>query len=238
MMFFRFCAGGGFMLVIFIRTMFLFLLVVTVLRLMGKRQIGELQPYDLVVMIMISDLATVPMADVELPILTGVIPILTLLFSHVSLAFVSLKSQRARNLINGHPVVLIEKGRILESVLRGTRINLNDLLEQLRLKGQPDISAIRYAILETNGQLSVIPKQSEKPATAGDIHLHTPDPGLPFSLILDGNVMTQNLSRFRLTEQSLIKLLAKQGVQDPKTVFFAAMDETGGLVIQKKEGAS
>ncbi|MDR1205872.1 MAG: DUF421 domain-containing protein [Peptococcaceae bacterium] len=226
------------MLVIFIRTMFLFLLVVTVLRLMGKRQIGELQPYDLVVMIMISDLATVPMADVELPILTGVIPILTLLFSQVFLAYTSLKSQKARNLINGHPVVLIEKSRILEPMLRSTRINLNDLLEQLRLKGYPDISVINYAILETNGQLSVIPNPREKPVTAGDIHLNPPDPGMPFSLILDGTVMTQNLSRLRLTEQSLTELLIKQGVQDPKTVFFAAMDETGSLFFQEKEGAS
>jgi uncharacterized membrane protein YcaP (DUF421 family) len=205
---------------------------------MGKRQIGEFQPYDLVVMIMISDLATVPMADVELPILTGVVPILTLLFTQVSLAYVSLKSPKARNLINGRPVVLIEKGRIMEFMLRSTRINLNDLLEQLRVKGYPDISAIRYAILETNGQLSVVPNQSEKALTAGDIHLNRPDPGLPFSLILDGTVMTQNLPRFRLTERSLTKLLAKQGVRDPKTVFFAAMDETGSLVLQKKEGAS
>jgi uncharacterized membrane protein YcaP (DUF421 family) len=226
------------MLVIFIRALILFFLVVTILRLMGKRQIGEFQPYDLVVMIMISDLATVPMADVELPLLSGVIPILTLLFAQVSLAYVSLKSQRARNLINGHPVILIEKGKILEPTLRGARLNLNDLLEQLRSKGYPDISAINYAILETNGQISVVPKQSEKAATVGDLKLSLPDPGLPFSLILDGVVITQNLSRLNLTEKSLLKLLAGQNIHAPKDVFFAAMDETGGFICQKKEDAS
>jgi uncharacterized membrane protein YcaP (DUF421 family) len=223
------------MLVIFARTLFLFLLVVTILRLMGKRQIGEFQTYDLVVMIMISDLASVPMADVELPLLSGVIPILTLLLAQISLAYISLKSQKARHLINGHPAILIEKGRILEEILRCSRLNLNDLLEQLRSKGYPDISSVEYAILETNGQLSVIPKRDEKALTAGDIKLKLPETGLPFSVILDGVIMIQNLPRLNLTKGALLKLLAKHGIKDPKTVFFAAIDESGRLFWQKKE---
>jgi uncharacterized membrane protein YcaP (DUF421 family) len=226
------------MLVILVRTLFLFLLVVTILRLMGKRQIGEFQPYDLVVMIMISDLASVPMADVELPLLSGVIPILTLLLAQLSLAYISLKSQRARHLINGHPAILIEKGKIMEEMLRCARLNLNDLLEQLRSKGYPDISNVDYAILETNGQISVIPRCGEKALTAGDMKLDLPETGLPFSVILDGVIMTQNLPRLNLTKESLLKLLAQKGVSDPKTVFFAAMDETGRLFWQKKEDSA
>jgi uncharacterized membrane protein YcaP (DUF421 family) len=178
------------------------------------------------------------MADVELPLLSGVVPILTLLLSQISLAFLSLKSQKARHLINGHPAILIEKGKIMEDILRCTRLNLNDLLEQLRSKGYPDVSTVDYAILETNGQLSIIPKRGEKALTAGDMKLDLPDMGLPFSVILDGTIMTQNLPRLNLTKASLLKLLAKHGVSDPKTVFFATVDETGHLIWQEKEASS
>ncbi|HHY05785.1 MAG TPA: DUF421 domain-containing protein, partial [Clostridia bacterium] len=133
------------------------------MRLMGKRQIGELQPFELVIAIMISELAAVPMADTEIPLLDGIIPILTLLLAQVSLAYLSLKNERARAVICGRPSILIEKGTIIESELRRLRINLNDLLEQLRVKNFTNIADIDYAILETNGQMSVIPKGTSRP---------------------------------------------------------------------------
>jgi len=223
-------------LIVFFRTLLLFALVVLVMRLMGKRQIGELQPFELVVAIMISELAALPITDTEIPLIDGIIPILTLLFAQVGLAYISLKSNKARAIICGRPSILIEKGRIVESELRRLRINLNDLLEQLRVKNYANIAEIDYAILETNGQMSVIPKGSNRTVSTGDLKLTPPDPGLPLSIILDGQVIIHNLKTFNLTEEELFNKLAPDGVTDLQEVFFASMDSTGEIYWQKKEG--
>jgi uncharacterized membrane protein YcaP (DUF421 family) len=223
-------------LIVFFRTLILFALVVIVMRLMGKRQIGELQPFELVVAIMISELAALPITDTEIPLIDGIIPILTLLFAQVGLAYLSLKSNRARVIICGRPSILIKKGQINESELRRLRINLNDLLEQLRVKNYPNIAEIDYAILETNGQISVIPKDSYRPLITKDLGLHPPGSGLPLSVILDGKVITHNLKIFNLTEKELLQRLQKQGINNLQEVFFASIDHTGELYWQKKEG--
>ncbi len=223
-------------MIVFFRTLILFALVVIVMRLMGKRQIGELQPFELVVAIMISELAALPITDTEIPLIDGIIPILTLLFAQVGLAYLSLKSNRARVIICGRPSILIKKGQINESELRRLRINLNDLLEQLRVKNYPNIAEIDYAILETNGQISVIPKDSYRPLITKDLGLHPPGSGLPLSVILDGKVITHNLKIFNLTEKELLQRLQKQGINNLQEVFFASIDHTGELYWQKKEG--
>lgn len=223
-------------MIVFLRTLILFSLVVVVMRVMGKRQIGELQPFELVVAIMISELAAVPMADVEIPLLDGIIPILTLLLAQVFLAYLTLISNKARTIICGRPSILIEKGTIIESELRRLRININDLLEQLRVKNYANIRDVDYAILETNGQMSIIPKGACQTIKKQDLGLTGPDPGLPLTIVIDGMVVKHNLQLFKLTEKELLEKLKEQGVSNLQQIFFASIDTTGTLTWQKKEG--
>lgn len=223
-------------MIVFFRTLILYFLVVLVMRLMGKRQIGELQPFELVVAIMISELAAVPMADTEIPLLDGIIPILTLLLAQVTLAYLTLKSDKARAVICGRPSILIEKGTIIENELRRLRININDLLEQLRVKNFTNIAEVDYAILETNGQMSVIPKGNSRPIITKDLGINAPNPGLPLTLVIDGTIIAHNLKYFNLTKKELLHKLQEQGVTNLKELFFASIDNTGTISWQRKEG--
>ena len=148
------------MYIVLIRTIILYSLVILVMRLMGKRQIGELQPYEFVITIMISDLAALPMQDTRLPLILGIIPIITLLFIKTILTQLQLKSQTARKILEGEPVILVHKGKINMKALSKQQINLDELMEELRLAGYFDLSEIEYAILENNGQLSFLTNSS------------------------------------------------------------------------------
>jgi uncharacterized membrane protein YcaP (DUF421 family) len=203
---------------------------------MGKRQIAELQPFELVVAIMISELAAVPMADTEIPLLDGIIPILTLLLSQVTLAYWTLKSNKARTFICGRPSVLIQDGKIMENELRRLRININDLLEQLRVKNFPNISDVDYAVLETNGQISVIPKGDSRPVITKDLGIAANNPGLPLALVIDGTVITHNMLKFNLTEEELLEKLNNHGIKNLKELLFASIDNTQNITWQRKAG--
>ena len=148
------------MFIVLIRTIFLYFLVILVMRLMGKRQIGELQPYEFVITIMISDLAALPMQDTRLPLILGIIPIITLLFIKTILTQLQLKSQFTRKVLEGEPCILVCKGKINYQALKRQQINLDELMEELRLAGYFDLNEIQYAILENNGQLSFLTSQS------------------------------------------------------------------------------
>ena len=141
------------MFIVLLRTVFLYGLVIFVIRLMGKRQIGELQPYEFVITIMISDLAALPMQDTRLPLILGVIPIVTLLFIKTLLSILQLKSQKARKILEGEPCILIARGKIKFDALKKQQINLDELMEEIRLAGYFDLSEIEYGILENNGQI-------------------------------------------------------------------------------------
>ena len=222
------------MLIIFARTIILFLLVMIVIRVMGKRQIGELQPFELVLAIMIAELATVPMEDKEIPLINGIIPILTLLLLQVLITFISLKSDRLRGVISGTPSVLIENGKIIESELRKLRYNLTDLLEQMRLKNFPNIADVEYAILETSGELSIIPKSQKRPVTPEDLKIPTSYEGLSLPLIMDGHVKLNNLQKLNLDTKWLNAELNKFGINSTTEVLLASLDTKGELYIQKK----
>lgn len=153
----------------FVRTVILYLLVVSGLRIMGKRQIGEMQPSELVVAIMISDLATIPMQEIGIPLFSGVIPIFTLIVMEILLSQFSLKSKFFRRIMTGKPNVIIHNGKILKDEMKKIRFNMDDLNEQLRIQGYTGIKDINFAILETNGQLSIIPKPKNKQASVEDI---------------------------------------------------------------------
>ncbi|MDD2443418.1 MAG: DUF421 domain-containing protein [Desulfotomaculaceae bacterium] len=220
-----------------IRTLILFAVVVVGLRLMGKRQIGQLQPYELVIVIMLSALAAVPMENTGVPLASGLLPILTLLVAQVALSFVSLKSQRARGVICGTPSIVIENGKIVEKELARLRYNINDMLEQLRSKNISNISDVEFAILENSGKLSVIPKSQKRPLVPADMNLPTSYEGLPVTLIIDGHVFLKNLAKINLNEDWLRSELQKFGVNDLRDVLFASLDTEGKLFYQSKSRA-
>lgn len=157
------------MSITFLRTVILYLLVVIGLRIMGKRQIGEMQPSELVVAIMISDLASIPMQDIGIPLLSGVIPIFTLIIMEIALSHISLKSRKFRRILTGKPSVIIHNGKMLREEMEKIRFNTDDLKEQLRIQGYVKTDDIQFAILETNGQLSIIPKPKKQQATVEDV---------------------------------------------------------------------
>jgi uncharacterized membrane protein YcaP (DUF421 family) len=225
------------MVLIIIRTLILFAATVILLRIMGKRQIGQLQPYELVVIIMISELAAIPMQNIGVPLINGLIPIFVLFTCEVTLSFISMKSDRARGVICGKPSILIEHARIMENELRRLRYNINDLLEQLREKNVTDISSVEYAILETGGQLSVILKSDRRPLQPRDMSIIPPPEELPISLIIDGHIIEQNLKWHRLSLDWLANELSMHGIKDYHQVFFACLDSEGKFFYQLRESA-
>ena len=216
-----------------IRTLILFAATVIFLRLMGKRQIGQLQPYELVIIIMISELAAIPMQNTSIPIINGLIPIFTLFAAHVTLSFLSLKSESARGIICGRPSVLIENARLMEKEMRKLRYNINDLLEQLRDKNVSNISDVEFAILETSGNLSVILKSEKRPIQPGDLGIAPGHESLPVTLVTDGKVNHKNLRKIDQDMDWLEKEFRKKGTTSKK-VFYAHQDAQGQLFFQNK----
>ncbi|MBP2071209.1 DUF421 domain-containing protein [Thermoanaerobacterium butyriciformans] len=223
------------MLIIFFRTLILYFLVVVVMRIMGKQQIGQLQPYELVVAIMIADLVAVPMQNKGIPLLTGIIPIFTLLISQLFLSYISMKSLRGREMICGKPTVLIDKGKILTKELQKERYNINDLLEELRVMGYPNIADVEYAILETNGCLSVIPKVDKRPVTPNDLNLTPQYEGLPLPIIIDGKIIHKNMEMANVDMKWLNDQLKMWNVNNIENIILASLDPNKVLTVYKKE---
>lgn len=223
------------MLIIVIRTLILYAVVILSLRIMGKRQIGELQPSELVVAIMISDLATVPMESVNITLLTGIIPVLTLILAEVILSYVGLKNRTIRKLVVGSPSVIIYKGRINENELERVRFSLDDLLEELRLNGCFDISDVEAAILETSGKLSLIPRDNARAATVQDLQLkNVRREGLPCTVITDGKLNEYELRRSEKKREEIDREIKKAGGNKISDVLILSVNAQGEIFIQLK----
>ncbi|MCR1935129.1 DUF421 domain-containing protein [Clostridium tepidum] len=222
------------MFIVLIRTIILYILVILSMRLMGKKQIGELEPFELAITIMISELASLPMQDSRIPLLHGIVPILTLLIIQNLFSLIQLKSEKIRSLINGEPSILIEKGKIDFQELKNQRFNINDLMEELRLQGYYDLENIEYAILETSGQLSIIPKTEELPVTKKDLSLEITQEKLPVTLILDGKINKKNLKLIKKDEKWLENKLKKDNISSYDELLIAILNSKGNLYYQKK----
>ncbi len=222
------------MLVIFVRTIILYLLVIFVMRVMGKRQAGELQPFELAAAIMISELASIPMQNTGIPLFNGVIPIITIVFGQVLLSFICLKSNKVRNIVYGKPTILIENGNILERNLKHEMYTLSDLMEGLRMNNVSNIADVEFAILETTGQLSIVLKSQKRPVNPEDLKVPTKYEGISLTLVIDGEVVNENLEKANLTEEWLKTRLRKLGVESAKDVLFASLDSEGKLYYQTK----
>jgi len=209
------------MIIIVVRTLILYTLVIVAIRVMGKREIAQLQPFELVALLMIADLAVIPSENVGIPLLTGIIPILVLLSANLTLAWITLKSGKARDIICGTPSILIRRGRIVEEELKRNCYNLTDLLEELRIKNVPNIADVEYAVLENNGELSVFPKAQHK--------------GLPLTIIMDGKLNTKNLQQSNKDLNWLKRELKKQTIDKVEDVLIASLDSSGTLFTQAKQ---
>ena len=227
------------MVIAFVRTIILYLLIIVGIRLMGKRQVGELEPSELVLALIIADLAAVPMQDFGIPLVNGLFPIVTLLCLSMLLSFFSLKSIRFRALVCGHPTVIIRDGKVLQQNMARNRFTVDELFEQLRSQGYSDLSSVKYAILETSGQVSVLPYTKASPITPQAVNLDVPDDvTLPVLLINDGHVMSDNLTASGYDQNWLDKQLKTRRLTSPRQVFLMTVDETGTVVCVAKEGAS
>lgn len=223
------------MLITLTRTALLYLLVVITMRLMGKRQIAQLEPFELVVAIMIAELAAIPMQDRHIPLINGIIAILTLMFIQVTFSVISLRSVGFRTFLDGHYSLVIVNGSIQEKEMRKARYNLDELLEQLRLKDVFHLEDVEFAILETSGDLSVLLKSQKRPTTPADLQVDTSYEGLSIVLVLDGQVMSTELKRAGLTEAWLRSELEKHGIQGPQHVLIASINTKGELLFQAKD---
>lgn len=223
------------MLVLVVRTLILYGVVIAAMRIMGKRQLGELQPSELVVAIMISDLASVPMQAIDIPLLSGIVPVLTLIVAEVFMSYMSLKSKRVRKFLSGEPSIVIYNGHINEGELARLRFNINDLLEELRLNNCHDVSDVEVAVLETSGKLSVIPKDSARGVTVEDLGLtDVRRDGLPCTLISDGTLNKHELGRSGKDIAWLERELKKRHIDGIENVFIASLDAEDELYIQIK----
>ena len=214
----------------------LYFAVIFIMRMMGKKQIGELEPFELVIALMISELATFPMQDIRIPVLHAIIPIVTLLFLQIATSLIELKSERARKIFTGTPSILIKNGIIDIAELRYQRFNINDLLEELRLKGYFNLSDIQYAILETSGELSILPKTGQSSATKDDLKLKITQESLPIPLIMDGNINHKNLKLLAKDEIWLNNLLKENNISNARDVFLGIIDTKNKFFYQFKEG--
>ncbi|HBF77353.1 MAG TPA: hypothetical protein DEF85_02170 [Clostridiaceae bacterium] len=221
-------------MIVFIRTIILYAFVVIAMRIMGKRQIGELQPFELVIAIMMSELAAIPMQDPGVPLVYGIIPIVTLMLIEILLSFISLKFNWARKFLCGSPSIIIEHGKINEEEMRKQRFNLTDMMEELRILGYFNISDIEYGILEDNGKLSIIPKAQASNVTKSDLNIKSPENKLPLSIILDGELLMENLVLSGHDETWLQKKLKEKKIDKIEDVFFAMIDSKGEFYLQKR----
>ena len=218
------------------RTVILYFLIIAGIRLMGKRQVGELEPSELVLSLIIADLAAVPMQDYGIPLISGIVPILTLLCLTMVISVLTVKNARFRSVMCGRPSVVISNGKLDQREMARNRLTVDELMEELRCQGYGDLSAVHYAILETNGRLSILPYAAQQPPTAQDLQLSVEEPGLPLLLISDGHLLAQNLKLRGYDRSWLDKRLAEHGLRHDREVFLMTVDLLGKVVVIKKEG--
>ncbi len=222
------------MLIILIRTIILYFVVLFVLRIMGKAELSKMDPFEMVILFMMAELAAIPIESLDIPLLNGAAAILTLLFLEVTLSFLSIKSQKINDLLNGKPNIIIKRGKINEKVLKSQRVTVDDLMQQLRLKNYPSLADVDYAVLESNGGMSIIPKPEKAPLTPSDMGISVSSKIMPMVLVSDGAFYSDNLKMLGKEESYLKKELSKAKITDYSQVFLCFYDEKGQLHVYPK----
>lgn len=215
-----------------IRSIIIYGVVLFLIRMMGKRQIGEMQPFELVVTLVIADLATIPMAETALPLVHGIIPLLTIVCLHYLLSFIARKSLRFRKFLNGKPIIVVNPDGIDFNALQRLNMNFNDLMESLRACNYFNLEEVLYAIVQTNGTLTVVPRATYAPLTANDMGISKPEAALPIIIISKGKFVKENLNISKLKSEDIISALEKAEIKSLKDVLFSTIDNNGKMYIQ------
>ena len=222
------------LIISYVRTIILYSILIAVIRLMGKRQIGQMEASEFVVTMLVANLAAIPMQDGGIPLFSGAIPILTVLGMELVLSALSLRSIRLRKLLCGKPVILIENGRLLQENLRRTRVTMDELTGLLREKDVLDLRSVQYAILETNGNLSVFPYPKNKPASAADAGITVKPKFLPITLVCDGCLLEENLEKAKKDALWVHKVL-KERQATVRQTWLLTVDQADKIVFYRKE---
>lgn len=222
------------MILSYVRTIALYLVLIAVVRMMGKRQIGQMEPSEFVVTMLVANLAAIPMQDGGIPLFSGFVPIVTVLGVELVLSALSMKSIRLRRILCGKPVILIENGNILQKNLKKTRITLDELTGHLREKDVLDLQSVQYAILETNGNLSVFPFPEARPASAKEAGISTQKQAIPITVISDGVLMERNLAQTGKNQKWVEKILKKHQAKLEET-WLLTVDGNDKTVFFRKE---
>lgn len=223
------------MINVFIRTVILYAVIVVLMRLTGKRQIGQLELTELVTAFMISELASSPITDNSIPLLYGIIPAVTLVCLEVFMSYAAIKSRSFRRLLTGRALPLVNKGKIDKKQMNKARITVEELLSAMRCNSISCMSDIEYAFLEPNGTISIIPKSSESPPSAKDMNVNVSEKGIEHSIIIDSDVSYKELKKIGKDEKWLNKKLKENGFSCPDEVFYMGVNELEEIYIIGKE---
>ena len=222
------------MLIVFIRVLIIYITVLVFLRLMGKRQIGEMQPYEVVITLIIADLATLPMSDSNIPLLHGILPLAILVLLHYFITFLTRKNAKIRRIVSGQPIVVISPNGLEYRAFKSLNITIDDISEMLRQNGYYSFDQILYAIIETNGKISVIPKSNNAPATAEDVGANNPPAKIPSIIVSDGKMMKSQMKEVKIDVKKLNKILDHLKVSSIKDLIILSLDDDGKLYFQTK----
>lgn len=222
------------MLITFFRSILIYIFVLIVMRLMGKREIGQLQPFELAIAIMIADLASIPMTDPGIPISNGIIAILGLLVMHLIISIINIKSIKMREVICGKPRILVYRGKIDEKALKKERFTINELEERLRGNNVINLGDVEYAILETSGQVTVIQKPEKRNTIPEDFNITPEYEGIPYDLVIDGKIMNENLEKIGKNYMWLKKQVEKFNMK-PEEALVVTYDGKGQIFCQEKD---
>ena len=223
------------MAIVFVRTLIIYFALVLIMRLLGKRQLGEMELSEFVVAALIADLASHPLQDIGIPMINGLVPIVTLFCCEVLISGLAMKNIRLRALLFCKPSMLVEKGKIRQKEMKKNRFTTDELMEELRNQGYLDIGSVEYAVLETDGRLSVIPYPAEAPVTPAQLKIEAEDKGYPVVVISDGHVIRSNLRLVGRDMNWLKKRLAALGVKDAEQVFLMTVNSAGQVYYAPKE---
>lgn len=226
-------AQNSHMLTIVIRAIIIYLVVLFLYRLMGKRQLGQMQPFELVLTLIIADLATIPMADVSMPVLHGIVPLLTLVILHFVLTFFCKISNKFSAFLSGKPVIVINPEGIDYKALKNLNITVGDVFEAIRGCGYFKMEQIQYAIMETNGKMSVLPKSDFSPVTVQDMNLQVEPTAMPINIINEGKLLKENLKVAKIGDEQIESILRQAKIKNVKDVLILTVDKAGAVYLQK-----
>lgn len=217
-----------------LRCLIIYFIVFIIFRFMGKRQLGQLQPFEFVITLIIADLATLPMADRNIPIISGILPLIVLLIVQFSFSVISRKSLKIRRILNGKPVIIVTPNGIEYEKLKELNMNLSDLQEGLRTANYFNIDDVAYALVETNGTITVLPKSAQEPTTREDLNISTESNEIPLMIICDGKVIKENLKTLNFDNSIIEKVMNIGNAKNLQDVVIATLDKNSNVFIQIK----